>query len=142
MRGKLQSIDHPSFDDPTAGDAILAPLTDSADDQASRRLQPSEWLTALPAVRSGPPFLSRDQEARLFRKMNYLNHRQMVVERWVCRLDERERRILVSRFGIGGAPKKTLVQIGQEMGISKERVRQIEARAIAELQEIAQREAL
>jgi RNA polymerase primary sigma factor len=278
MRGELKYIDHPSFDDPTARDAILGPLTDSADDQASRRLQPSEWLTTLPAARSGPPFLSREQEAHLFRKMNYLkcratqlreqldpdwpnpgdldeierlqcealavknrivesylrlvvsiaktrvragydlsecvsdgnlalieavdgfdfargnrfstyvtwairnvlvenerrfirrgghhfalneesvaalgsdvdeyereearNQRQSVVKRWLGRLDERERRIIVSRFGIGGAPKQTLVQIGRDLGISKERVRQIEARANAKLRKIAQRETL
>ena len=47
MRGELNYVGHPSFDDPTARDAILGPLPDSADDQAPRRLQPSEWLTPL-----------------------------------------------------------------------------------------------
>ena len=72
---RLKYIAHSSFDDPTARDAILAPLTDSAADQVSRRLQPSEWLTPSPAARSGPRFLSREQEAHLFRKMNYLKYR-------------------------------------------------------------------
>ncbi len=72
---RLKHIAHSSFDDPTARDAILAPLTDSADDQVPRRLQPSERLTSLPAARSGPTLLSREQEAHLFRKMNYLKCR-------------------------------------------------------------------
>ena len=71
----LNYIDHPSFNDPTARDAILAPFTESADDQASHQLQPSEWLSPLPAGRSRAPFLSREHEAHLFRKMNYLKCR-------------------------------------------------------------------
>ena len=275
---RLKYIAHSSFDDPTARDAILAPLTDSADDQVSRRLQHSEWLTPLPAARSGPPFLSREQEAHLFRKMNYLkcranqlreqldpacpnlgdldeidrlqceavdvknrivetylrlvvsiakthvtagydlsecvsdgnlalihavdgfdfargnrfssyatwairnmlvenerrfnrlrghqftlneesvvardravdeyereeaqNQRRSAVKHWLGQLEKRERRIIVSRYGLGGAPEQTLAQIGQELGICKERVRQIEVRAQAKLRELARREAL
>ena len=72
---RLKYIHHPSFDDPTAWEAILAPLTHTADDQVSRRPEPSDWLTPFPNGRSGPPFVSREQEAHLFRKMNYLKWR-------------------------------------------------------------------
>jgi RNA polymerase primary sigma factor len=65
-----------------------------------------------------------------------------VLTRWFGRLEPRERRILASRYGIGGAPELTLEQIGQELGISKERVRQIAARAQAKLREFARLEAL
>jgi RNA polymerase primary sigma factor len=64
------------------------------------------------------------------------------VRRWLGRLDERERRILASHYGIDGARKQTLTQIGQELGISKERVRQIEDRARAKLRKWAQLEGL
>jgi RNA polymerase primary sigma factor len=64
-----------------------------------------------------------------------------VLTRWFGRLEPRERRILASRYGIGGAPELTLEQIGQELGISKERVRQIAARAQAKLREFARLEA-
>ena len=43
----------------------------------------------------------------------------------------------MGRYGIGGGPKQTLVRIGQELGISKERVRLIEAHANARLRTIA-----
>jgi RNA polymerase primary sigma factor len=274
---RVTYIDHPSFDDPTARDAILAPLTHTVDDPTSRQLQPPDWLAPLPAARSGPPFLSREQEAYLFRKMNYLkyranqlkeqldpdrpdpgdldeierlqsdalavknrivetylrlvvsiaktrvragcdlsecvsdgnlaliqavdgfdfargnkfstyatwairnklartgqrlfrlrahpfalyeasltapdpgareleleeaqNRRRTVARRLLGRLDKREQRILASRYGIGGAPELTLAQIAHELAISKERVRQIEARAHAKLRELARREA-
>ncbi len=53
------------------------------------------------------------------------------------RLDDRERRIMISRFGIDGANEKTLEQLGKELGITKERVRQIESRAQQKLRKIA-----
>jgi RNA polymerase primary sigma factor len=64
------------------------------------------------------------------------------VERLLGRLDDRERRILTSRYGIGGAEERTLKQIGVELGISKERVRQLETRAHQKLRGLARREEL
>jgi RNA polymerase primary sigma factor len=62
--------------------------------------------------------------------------------RLVDRLDDRERRIIVGRFGIGGAPVRTLKQIGAELGITRERVRQLEARAQDKLRRLARAEEL
>jgi RNA polymerase primary sigma factor len=52
-------------------------------------------------------------------------------------LSDRERRIIVSRFGLEGAREQTLRQLGEELGISKERVRQLESRARRKLRELA-----
>jgi RNA polymerase nonessential primary-like sigma factor len=41
-----------------------------------------------------------------------------------------ERQILEWHFGIGGAPARTLQQIGAELGYTREHVRQIELRAL------------
>jgi RNA polymerase primary sigma factor len=48
-------------------------------------------------------------------------------------LDERERKIITYRFGINGEQTKTLEQLGQLMGFSKERIRQLEDGAIKKL---------
>lgn len=48
-------------------------------------------------------------------------------------LDERERKIITYRFGINGEQIKTLEQLGQIMGFSKERIRQLEDGAIRKL---------
>lgn len=48
-------------------------------------------------------------------------------------LDEREKKIITYRFGINGEQTKTLDQLGQLMGFSKERIRQLEDGAIKKL---------
>jgi RNA polymerase primary sigma factor len=65
------------------------------------------------------------------------NRRTAVVGRWLDRLDKRERRILASRYGIDGGPEQTMLQIGRDLGISKERVRQLVNRAQAKLRGFA-----
>ncbi len=67
---------------------------------------------------------------------------QDAVKGMLGRLDDRERRIIVSRYGINGASEKTLEQLGKEEGITKERVRQIESRAQEKLRRIAGEEKL
>jgi RNA polymerase primary sigma factor len=66
---------------------------------------------------------------------------QEIVREMLGGLTDRERRILVSRYGIGGADKQTLQELGRELRITKERVRQIEVRARDKLRRmgIAQR---
>jgi RNA polymerase primary sigma factor len=53
------------------------------------------------------------------------------------RLNARERTIIVGRLGLEGARQKTLGQLGAELGITKERVRQIEVRARDKLRKLA-----
>jgi RNA polymerase primary sigma factor len=270
---KLRFVDHPSFDDPAARDAILAPIGDSGECGAPSVPPGPEGVTPSSADRSRAGLLSREEEAHLFRKMNYLKcratrlkeqldperpssdsldeierveadalavknrivernlrlvfaiaktrarmrcdvsecisagnlalvravdgfdfargnrfstyatcairnvlarherrsvhlraqpfalvekslaapdngvdehgreeaekERRLLVWRWLAQLEPRERRILVGRFGIGGSPEQTLTQIARELGISKERVRQIVVRARAKLRKIA-----
>jgi RNA polymerase primary sigma factor len=48
-------------------------------------------------------------------------------------LSEREQRILRMRFGIGGSAEHTLAEVGEVFGLTRERIRQIEASALAKL---------
>ena len=51
-------------------------------------------------------------------------------------LDSREQHIIIHRFGLFGADVKTLAEIGKREGISRERIRQIESRAIRKLRQV------
>jgi len=48
-------------------------------------------------------------------------------------LDERERRIIDSRFGLTGQKPKTLDEVGQEFGVTRERIRQLQNIALGRL---------
>jgi RNA polymerase primary sigma factor len=278
LGARLRYIHHPGFDDPAARDAILAPAPEPVGERGPDRGRPSRRPAPYVAGYGAAPVLSREQEAHLFRRMNYLKYlagrlgervdparpraadldeierlraealavRNRLVEsnlrlvvsvvwrsnragqdvaervsdgnvallqavdhfdfarghrfstyatwaitnelarkdrlrsrrrgrsldgheesleagdagdgdwerqedrersrqaiaRLLVRLNDRERRILVTRHGLGGAPEQTLIQIGQDLGISKERVRQIEARARVKLRKFARLESL
>ena len=47
--------------------------------------------------------------------------------------DERERYILISHYGLDGTDARTMADIGKSMGLSRERVRQIEVGALSRL---------
>jgi RNA polymerase primary sigma factor len=52
-------------------------------------------------------------------------------------LNERMRHVLELRFGLNGQIPKTLEEVGSELGVTRERVRQLESRALRELQAVA-----
>jgi RNA polymerase primary sigma factor len=55
------------------------------------------------------------------------------VGKMIDTLDPREQVVLNLRFGLSGEPRRTLVQVSHVLGVSKERVRQIQARAMRKL---------
>ncbi|EJC3726393.1 sigma-70 family RNA polymerase sigma factor [Enterococcus faecium] len=55
-------------------------------------------------------------------------------------LNEKERKIIDLRFGLKDGETKTLEEIGQMFGVTRERIRQIEAKAIRNLKKRANRE--
>jgi RNA polymerase primary sigma factor len=56
--------------------------------------------------------------------------------KWIAQLNEREQRILQLRFGLEGSEPLTLSQIGRLINVSRERVRQLETRALAKLRQL------
>jgi RNA polymerase nonessential primary-like sigma factor len=61
---------------------------------------------------------------------------------WVKELPEKERTVILARFGLDGAESRTLEEIGREMGLTRERVRQIETAALVRLRGIIERKTM
>jgi RNA polymerase nonessential primary-like sigma factor len=55
---------------------------------------------------------------------------------WVCKLPERQCEILARRFGLLGYEVSTLVEVGKAVGLTRERVRQIQVTALESLREM------
>src|SRR6202790_5233443 len=57
----------------------------------------------------------------------------------VKHLDEREATILRYRFGLDGGTEKTLEEVGEKFGVTRERVRQIQNLALRKLRKMIER---
>ena len=66
-----------------------------------------------------------------------LRLRSTELARALAQLKPRLQRVLVLRFGLDGTNGRTLEQVGVELGITRERVRQLETRALRELRHVA-----
>lgn len=65
-----------------------------------------------------------------------------VLQRSLMNLNERDREILTLRFGLLDNEPKTLGEVAEKMGLSRERVRQIEERAVLEMRKAARKAGL
>ncbi len=62
------------------------------------------------------------------------------VDRWLRQLPDKHREVLLRRYGLWGYDASTLEQVAQEMGVTRERVRQIQMEAVKKLREILKAE--
>ena len=64
------------------------------------------------------------------------------VDQFLSELPPREQKILKMRFGLEGGRSHTLEEVGQEFGVTRERIRQIEAKALKKLEKHAESQKL
>jgi RNA polymerase primary sigma factor len=62
-----------------------------------------------------------------------------MLQEMVKTLDPREATILRARFGLDGGPQKTLEEVGQKFGVTRERVRQIQNIALKKLRKMIEK---
>jgi RNA polymerase nonessential primary-like sigma factor len=62
--------------------------------------------------------------------------------KWIDQLSDKQQEVLSRRFGLRGYPVSTLEEVGQEIGLTRERVRQIQVEALRRLREILEKEGL
>lgn len=64
------------------------------------------------------------------------------VEEWLGRLNDKQRAVVERRFGLHGYDKETLEQVGAEIGVTRERVRQIQLDALSRLRSLIESQGL
>ncbi|TVS06355.1 MAG: RNA polymerase sigma factor, RpoD/SigA family [Cyanobium sp. PLM2.Bin73] len=64
---------------------------------------------------------------------------QEQLNRWLSHLGPQERQVLELRFGLDGQDRHTLAEIGRQLDVSRERVRQVELKALRKLRNLTRR---
>jgi RNA polymerase nonessential primary-like sigma factor len=135
QRHLIQTLDH----EPTAQD--IADYMDKPVDKVEKMLKLNDRVTSVdlpgsrdidnPLVESisdvdGMPHDEQIQESCI--KQN--------ISTWVFELPEKQREVICRRYGICGYENATLEEVAQELGVTRERVRQIQMDGLKRLKEI------
>ena len=62
------------------------------------------------------------------------------IEQWLTQLTDKQREVVERRFGLNGHDVSTLEEVGNTIGVTRERVRQIQIEALRKLREILEKE--
>ncbi len=138
-RQLAQTLDH----EPTA-DEIARTMGKSVAD-VKRMLQLNERVTSVDTP------IGKDEDRSLLDAIpddNNLDPSQILqdadltekLELWLGQLNDKQRIVVERRFGLGGHDKATLEQVGNEIGVTRERVRQIQIDALRRLRKILETE--
>lgn len=64
------------------------------------------------------------------------------IDNWLQELTSNQREVLMRRFGLGNYDRGTLEEVGQQIGLTRERVRQIQVEALKALRKIMEKHGL
>jgi RNA polymerase nonessential primary-like sigma factor len=70
------------------------------------------------------------------------NAASQLLGQWLELLPTQQRAVVEHRFGLHGKGRRTLEEVGQLLGVTRERVRQVQLAALARLREISRREGI
>ena len=123
----------------------VATLLDRPIEDVKRMLGLNERITSVdvPAERDSerslletiPDEQNRDP-ATLLQDQDVQRH----LEIWLAQLNDKQRAVVERRFGLHGREIATLEEVGNEIGVTRERVRQIQIEALKRLRHILERE--
>ena len=129
--------------EPTAKE--IASVLDSSEKEVSRVMGLSEPLTSieLPVGKGSTQTIADLIEDESLHKQDEILLEEEIythLSEWLDGLNERERKIIICRFGLNENEEMTLDALGDEMNITRERVRQIQVGALHHLHDILERE--
>ncbi|RMU52563.1 hypothetical protein ALP29_200075 [Pseudomonas syringae pv. avii] len=64
------------------------------------------------------------------------------IDQWLSELTEKQPEVVIRRFGLRGHESSTLEDVGLEIGLTRERVRQIQVEGLKRLREILEKNGL
>lgn len=138
-RHLAQTLDHePSPEE-------IAELLDKPIEDVKRMLGLNERITSVDTP------LGRDAENSLLDAIPDENNTDPVlllqdddvrgnIEQWLGQLTDKQREVVERRFGLNGHDVSTLEEVGNTIGVTRERVRQIQIEALRKLREILEKE--
>ncbi|MBD3669264.1 MAG: RNA polymerase sigma factor RpoS [Gammaproteobacteria bacterium] len=138
-RSLAQQLDH----EPTAEE--IAEKLDKPIEEVKRMFGLNERVASVDEP------MGRDAEKSLLDSIpdeNIIDPAQMLqdddvkhhIEDWLNQLNEKQREVVERRFGLNGYDIATLEEVGNEIGVTRERVRQIQIEALRRLREILESE--
>lgn len=65
---------------------------------------------------------------------------QACLHDWLAQLNDKQRQVVEQRFGLNGDEVATLEEVGERIGVTRERVRQIQVEALKKLRKILEKE--
>ncbi len=140
-RELTQRLDH----EPTPED--IAQMVDKPVDEVKRLLGLNERVTSVDTPvgpdsdKSVLDTIADDQAADPAELLQDTNMNDSIGT-WLDELTEKQREVIARRFGLRGYEPSTLEEVGHEIGLTRERVRQIQVEALKRLREILERQGL
>jgi RNA polymerase nonessential primary-like sigma factor len=138
-RRLAQTLDH----EPTSEE--IASLLDKPIDEVKRMLGLNERITSVdtpygkdadkPLVDMLPDEQARDPTENIQNDGVMAN-----LDHWLAKLSDKQREVVERRFGLHGYATSTLEQVANELGVTRERVRQIQMDALKRLRDILEKE--
>lgn len=124
----------------------IAEALDKSIDDVKEMMQLNEHMISLDMQVSGENTTGKPLVEALADK-NALDPADLLVnerlheslEKCLNELNEKQREVLCRRFGLGGYDRQTLEEVGKAVGLTRERVRQIQMNALKALREILEK---
>jgi len=136
-----QKLDH----EPTHEE--IAQLLDKPVDDVKRMMGLNERVTSidtplgLDSDRSVLDTIADDRQADPAEQLQDSDLRENI-DHWLSELTEKQREVISRRFGLRGYEMSTLEEVGLEIGLTRERVRQIQVEALKRLRETMESQGL
>lgn len=140
-RELAQKLDH----EPSAEE--IAERLDKPVDDVSRMLRLNERISSVDTPIGGDSdkalldVLSDDNDSGPEGTIQANNMKESIVK-WLFELNAKQREVLARRFGLLGYESETLEEVGREIGLTRERVRQIQVEGLRRLKDILHNQGL